>query len=395
MICNSKYFDLKKAFATENTITWPILEGVQKGDIAYFYVTIPCRAILFKCEVLEVGLYRMDDNAKSHVMHALFYDRKQIYMRLKKLTTYPDDLFTDEELKKNGIQNLQTSSRVHNDFNQYIEKKEETLKQPKLDSVKKLGKGLSGTIIRRETASAGKEDSGNIILGSMRKTRIWARVFIAVSVMLGVIMMVSFFNRSDPMTIRAQWEGVYGDLNKYLYESTVNYAEMPVELIVEVLSENGWEFSLDFGQTYSSDIPDEGTYAILYCRYIIAEGRQCKIELRHELGKLTSLAFSVWDEEDYELYQDQILDVWKQIGLEQIGEILGRSSIITDKMQELVQTYGEESVEGYKMTWDDWECTLTENVSFTQYYISSNEKSICIEENRNKIVKSIIFYNMF
>lgn len=49
LICNSQYFDIKKAFTLENTITWPQVEEISVGDIVYFYVSNPYQAILYKC----------------------------------------------------------------------------------------------------------------------------------------------------------------------------------------------------------------------------------------------------------------------------------------------------------------------------------------------------------
>ncbi|MGN1165606.1 MAG: hypothetical protein ACI4S2_04165 [Lachnospiraceae bacterium] len=127
LICNNKYFNLKKAFETENFITWPIIEEIKIGDVVFFYVTNPYRAILYKCEVTDIGLHRMDDSTKECVTHALFYDGSQTYMRLKKIMTYPDGFLTEEDLGKNGIQSLQISARVPADFKQYVEKKEKSL----------------------------------------------------------------------------------------------------------------------------------------------------------------------------------------------------------------------------------------------------------------------------
>ena len=41
LICNSNYFDLKKAFEKEDSITWPLIEGIAAGDSVYFYATNP------------------------------------------------------------------------------------------------------------------------------------------------------------------------------------------------------------------------------------------------------------------------------------------------------------------------------------------------------------------
>ena len=120
LICNNKYFNIKKAFETENTITWPQKKEVSEGDTIYFYVTNPYRAILYKCRVVAIGLYQMDESVKEYVIHALFYKNKQLYMRLKLLEVYAEDFLTDEKLKEFGIHNLQSAMKMPKKLLEYI-----------------------------------------------------------------------------------------------------------------------------------------------------------------------------------------------------------------------------------------------------------------------------------
>lgn len=121
LICNNQYFDIKKAFTLENTITWPQVEEISVGDIVYFYVSNPCQAILYKCEVEELNLKRVDNVTRECVTHVFFYGNKQIYMRLRLLKEYPEDLLTSDVIKKNGIYNLQNTSKVSRELSSYIE----------------------------------------------------------------------------------------------------------------------------------------------------------------------------------------------------------------------------------------------------------------------------------
>lgn len=125
LICNSKYFDLKKAFEIRDSITWPLTDEIAVGDVVFFYVTNPYRAILYKGKVENVALHHMDDASKECVTHALFYEGSQAYMQIRKIAMYPENLLTDEELQKNGIQSLQTTRKAPRDLDQFIAKKEE------------------------------------------------------------------------------------------------------------------------------------------------------------------------------------------------------------------------------------------------------------------------------
>lgn len=131
LICNSKYFNLKKAFETEATVTWPLEDKMLVGDVAYFYVTNPYRTILYKCEVTDTNLYHMDDVAKTCVIHALFYENTQVYMRLKLLKTYTEDLLTDQFIKENGLPNIQSNCLISSQLSKAIKRKEQTIVKEK------------------------------------------------------------------------------------------------------------------------------------------------------------------------------------------------------------------------------------------------------------------------
>lgn len=132
LICNSNYFNIKEAFTSQNTITWPQLNHVLKEDIVYCYVTYPFSSILYKCEVSEINLNRMDESSKEYVKHALFYENRQIYMRLKRLRSYREGILSDTVLRKYGISSLQMSSKVSSELSVAIEKQNRLEKRTKV-----------------------------------------------------------------------------------------------------------------------------------------------------------------------------------------------------------------------------------------------------------------------
>lgn len=118
--CNSKYFDIKKAFDQEQMITWRQENLVELGDIVYFYVSNPYQSILYKCEVVKINLHDMDMNSRRYVLKPQYYDRVESYMLLKLVRAYPETLFTDKELKKYGVTNFQTVVRVDSRLAQFL-----------------------------------------------------------------------------------------------------------------------------------------------------------------------------------------------------------------------------------------------------------------------------------
>lgn len=120
LICNTNYYDIKAAFDTHEYLTWPQISNASVGDIVYCYVTNPYRAVLYSCVVREIGLTHMDDASKEYVKHALFYDNKQEYMRLKLASRYPETLYTDTILKENGIESLQMTTIVPDSLSKFF-----------------------------------------------------------------------------------------------------------------------------------------------------------------------------------------------------------------------------------------------------------------------------------
>lgn len=120
--CNSKYFDIKKAFSLEQTITWRQDISVEMGDIIYFYVPNPYRAILYKCEVIKTSLQNMDMNSRQYVLKPQYHDGVEEYMMLRLVCSYPDTLFTDKELKKFGVTSFQTAINVDARLANYLHK---------------------------------------------------------------------------------------------------------------------------------------------------------------------------------------------------------------------------------------------------------------------------------
>lgn len=123
LICNSSYFDIKKALDTLPEITWPQVDGCVVGDIVYMYATDPYKAILYKCIVEQLDLQYMDSEVVNYVSSPIFYKGSRGYMRLKKIQYFPEKLLTDSELRNAGVVNLQSTSKLSKNTVDYIAQK--------------------------------------------------------------------------------------------------------------------------------------------------------------------------------------------------------------------------------------------------------------------------------
>lgn len=142
LICNSSYFDLKKAFAEQRIISWPQDIPVKVGDNVYFYVSNPYSEILYKGEVQEINLQSMDTVSEDYVMHACFYVGAQKYMRIKKIRQYSDNCLTEEKLHNAGIKNLQASFKVDDRLAELLNEKDK-----KKESERKTGNTATKKLI--------------------------------------------------------------------------------------------------------------------------------------------------------------------------------------------------------------------------------------------------------
>lgn len=50
--CNTKMFDIQKAFESISVIDWKQSANIQVGDFIFIYVGVPVKAMRYKCEVL-------------------------------------------------------------------------------------------------------------------------------------------------------------------------------------------------------------------------------------------------------------------------------------------------------------------------------------------------------
>ncbi len=91
---NPKYFDVIGHFEKFDTVEWKQPNNAKIGDTVYIYLGVPYRAIMYKCEVLEVNIpcnYK-DENLTMNTV-----------MKLKLITKYNEDEYNIDKLIKYGI----------------------------------------------------------------------------------------------------------------------------------------------------------------------------------------------------------------------------------------------------------------------------------------------------
>lgn len=92
---NPKYFNLEKAFSQNVIIPWHKRANIIVGDIVYIYVTKPCAAIMYKCEVLETCAYGEDD-----------------LMNIKLIEKYLPEKYPLNKLNKYGLTSIRGARRI-------------------------------------------------------------------------------------------------------------------------------------------------------------------------------------------------------------------------------------------------------------------------------------------
>lgn len=104
--CNEKYYDHRGAFANLDFIDWRQSTNVEVGDEDYIYVGQSVGAILYKCDVIDVNLEAGSDNYREYNIEGQLSAAGR-YMRLKLVTTFPDDKFPRTYLLENGLRTVQ------------------------------------------------------------------------------------------------------------------------------------------------------------------------------------------------------------------------------------------------------------------------------------------------
>jgi len=123
--CNAKKFDVIKHFETHDIAVWKNSFTIKVGDTIYLYLSAPYGEIKYRCRVIsdQVSEELLADHSYAKVEKASnnYFSKKVKYMVLQKEFLYPEGLLTLEELRKNGLGQVQIQARTDRKVQAFID----------------------------------------------------------------------------------------------------------------------------------------------------------------------------------------------------------------------------------------------------------------------------------
>ena len=121
--CNPKLYDIIKAFEKLNVIEWSQTTNIVVGDTVYIYVGGKYKSIMYKCEVVGADITENRTCEDFEFYSGLENEQNATYMRLQLVEKYPAEKYPLEELKENGLLNVQGRSKVTTQLMNYLKNK--------------------------------------------------------------------------------------------------------------------------------------------------------------------------------------------------------------------------------------------------------------------------------
>lgn len=110
---NLKYYNLVSVLKHTDYQTWHYRVDIRVGDFVYMYITAPTAAILYKCVVTDIGLPPDEKGRKR--------------FRMKRLLTYPRDVFTVDFMRQCGSGPVRSERSVPPALSERLKEYEKTL----------------------------------------------------------------------------------------------------------------------------------------------------------------------------------------------------------------------------------------------------------------------------
>ncbi len=120
--CNTKMFDIQRAFEKLSTIDWKQSANMQVGDTVFIYIGKPIMAICYQCIVIKVAMNYQEIDDSEFVKNYENYKKHKRYMRLQLERTFDETQYPYSELIDNGLKTLQGPSRVSDELLEYLKK---------------------------------------------------------------------------------------------------------------------------------------------------------------------------------------------------------------------------------------------------------------------------------
>ena len=94
---NPKYFDVISYIENSKIFSWKQPKNIKLNDTVYIYLGAPYSAILYKCQVIELDIYK---------------DKNDCVMNLKLITKYNQNEYTFSKLKEYGLNSVRSPRRI-------------------------------------------------------------------------------------------------------------------------------------------------------------------------------------------------------------------------------------------------------------------------------------------
>lgn len=118
--CNPKFYDIVAAFEHLDTIEWTQTNNTTVGDTVFIYVGGQYRSIMYKCEVVASDQYENRSYNDISYYKGLSKKTDVRYMKLRLTEKYPQGMYPLNELKENGLSNVQGRSKATMQLMKYI-----------------------------------------------------------------------------------------------------------------------------------------------------------------------------------------------------------------------------------------------------------------------------------
>ncbi len=126
--CNVGFFDIIQHFKESTKVVWKNSFTIREGDIAYIYLGRPYGEIRYKCIVISDNVDAEKLKKNSYAIPAKksnnYFSKKEKYIEMELICEYSSGIFTLENLRKNGLGQVQIQARVDRNLQQHLNKVE-------------------------------------------------------------------------------------------------------------------------------------------------------------------------------------------------------------------------------------------------------------------------------
>ena len=129
--CNIKVFNVIEHFKDTKTVIWKNSFTMKKGDITYIYIGNPVGEIRYKCMVINDEVDNQTLSKNTYAIPAKksnnYFSKKEKYVELEYICEFPEKTFPLNDLRENGLGQVQIQARTDRRLQAYISSVEKRL----------------------------------------------------------------------------------------------------------------------------------------------------------------------------------------------------------------------------------------------------------------------------